>query len=53
MDHVKTDRLIRDLQDIVAETEQLLRATADHAAQKVSQARARASNRCGRRAGPI
>jgi ElaB/YqjD/DUF883 family membrane-anchored ribosome-binding protein len=42
MDHINTDRLIRDLQGIVADTEQLLRATADHAGEKVSQVRAHA-----------
>ena len=42
MDHVNTDRLIRDLQDIVADAERLLRASADHAGEQVSQARANA-----------
>lgn len=42
MDHVNTDRLVRELQDIVADTEQLLRATADHAGERVGQVRARA-----------
>lgn len=42
MDHINTDRLIRGLQDIVAETEHLLRVTADHAGEKVSQVRAHA-----------
>jgi ElaB/YqjD/DUF883 family membrane-anchored ribosome-binding protein len=42
MHHVNTDRLVRDLQAIVADTEQLLRASADHASEKVSQVRAHA-----------
>ena len=42
MDHVNADRLVRDLQDIVADTEQLLRASADHASEKASQVRAHA-----------
>ena len=42
MNHGDADRLVRDLQDIVADTEQLLRATADHAGEKVSQVRAHA-----------
>ena len=44
MADVNTDRLMRDLQDIVANTEQLLRATADHTGEKVSQVRAHAEH---------
>lgn len=42
MNDVNTDRLVKDLQDVVADTEQLLRATTDLAGEKVGQVRAHA-----------
>ena len=42
MDTISTERLVGDLRSIIADTEHLLRATADHAGEKIGQVRARA-----------
>lgn len=40
-DHVNTDKLVADLKVVIADAEELLRATASTAGEKVSAARAR------------
>jgi len=40
-DHVNTDKLVADLKVVIADAEELLRATASTAGEKVSVARAR------------